>query len=108
MFGILMPFCASFIIITLLVFQRRARRQGLILNEQLTTYTFCSRIDLGGILLLSGGFALVLIPITLAATASNRWSTPWVIALIVLGGLVLVSLVPYEKYVSRHPVVELA
>ncbi|OJJ07564.1 hypothetical protein ASPVEDRAFT_370275 [Aspergillus versicolor CBS 583.65] len=105
MFGILMPFCASFIIITLLVFQRRARRQGLILNEQLTLYTFCSRIDLGGILLLSGGFALVLIPITLAATASSRWATPWVDALIVLGALVLVSLVPYEKYVSRHPVV---
>ncbi|KAL2823831.1 major facilitator superfamily domain-containing protein [Aspergillus cavernicola] len=105
MFAILMPFCASFIIITLLVFQRRAKCAGLILTEQLTIYSFCSRIDLGGILLLSGGFALILIPITLAATATDRWSTPWVDALIVLGGLVLISLVPYEKYISRHPVV---
>ncbi|KAL2867642.1 putative siderochrome-iron transporter [Aspergillus lucknowensis] len=105
MFAILMPFCASFIIITLLVFQRRAKRSGLILNEQLTVYSFCSGIDLGGVLLLSGGFALVLIPITLAATATDRWSTPWVDALIVLGGLVLISLAPYEKYVSRYPVV---
>ncbi|KAL3458284.1 putative transporter [Aspergillus heterothallicus] len=105
MFAILMPFCASFIIITLLVFQRRARRAGLILNEQLTVYNFCSRIDLGGILLLSGGFSMVLIPITLAATATDRWTTPWVDALIVLGGLVLISLVPYEKYISRNPVV---
>ncbi|KAL3448125.1 major facilitator superfamily domain-containing protein [Aspergillus insuetus] len=105
MFAILMPFCASFIIITLLVFQRRAKRAGLILNEQLTIYNFCSRIDLGGILLLSGGFSMVLIPITLAATATDRWTTPWVDALIVLGGLVLISLVPYEKYISRHPVV---
>ncbi|KAL4784991.1 major facilitator superfamily domain-containing protein [Aspergillus varians] len=105
MFAILMPFCASFIIITLLVFQWRARRAGLILNEHLTIYSFCSRIDLGGTLILSGGFALVLIPITLAATATDRWSTPWVDALIVLGVLVLVCLVPYEKYISRHPVV---
>ncbi|KAL3469937.1 major facilitator superfamily domain-containing protein [Aspergillus californicus] len=105
MFAILMPFCASFIIITLLVFQRRAKRVGLILTEQLTIYSFCSRIDLGGMLLLSCGFSLLLIPITLAATATDRWTTPWVDALIVLGGLVLVALVPYEKYVSRHPVV---
>ncbi|KAI9368329.1 major facilitator superfamily domain-containing protein [Aspergillus egyptiacus] len=105
MFAILMPFCASFIIITLLVFQHRAKNAGLILTEQLTIYSFCSRIDLGGILLLSGGFALVLIPITLAATATDRWSTPWVDALIVLGGLVLVALVPYEKHISHRPVV---
>ncbi|KAL5342132.1 major facilitator superfamily domain-containing protein [Aspergillus crustosus] len=105
MFAILMPFCASFIIITLIVFQRRGKRSGLILNEQLTVYSFCSRIDLGGILLLSGGFAMVLIPITLAATSADRWSTPWVVALIILGGLVLISLVPYEKYFARHPVV---
>ncbi|KKK25239.1 siderochrome-iron transporter [Aspergillus rambellii] len=78
---------------------------GLILNEQLAIYSFCSRIDLGGILILSGGFALILIPITLAATTTSRWSTPWVDALIVLGGLVLLSLFVYEKYISRHPVV---
>ncbi|KAE8155296.1 major facilitator superfamily domain-containing protein [Aspergillus avenaceus] len=105
MFAILMPFCASFIIVTLLVFERRAKRSGLILTERLNVYTFCSKIDLGGILLLSGGFALVLIPITLAATASDCWGTPWVVALIVLGGVSLVCLYPYEKYIACHPVV---
>ncbi|KAL4885728.1 major facilitator superfamily domain-containing protein [Aspergillus karnatakaensis] len=105
MFAILMPFCASFIIVTLIVFQRRGKRSGLILRENLTIYNFCSRIDFGGILLLSSGFAMVLIPITLAATSADKWNTPWVIALIVLGALVLISLVPYEKYVASHPVV---
>ncbi|KAL4804713.1 major facilitator superfamily domain-containing protein [Aspergillus unguis] len=105
MFAILMPFCASFIIITLIVFQYRAKRANLIVKEKLTVSTFCSRIDLGGVLLLSSGFTLVLIPITLAATATDRWSTPWVDALIILGGLVLITLVPYEKYVSTHPIV---
>lgn len=105
MFAILMPFCASFIIITLLVFQQRAKRSGLILTERLNIYDFCSRIDLGGIILLSGGFTLVLIPITLAATTTSRWQTPWVDVLIAIGGVVLICLYPYEKYFARHPVV---
>lgn len=105
MFAILMPFCASFIIVTLLVFERRAKRSGLILTERLNLFTFCSRIDLGGITLLSGGFALVLIPITLAATTSDCWKTPWVVVLIVLGAIALACLYPYEKYFARHPVV---
>lgn len=105
MFAILMPFCASFIIITLLVFQHRAKRSGLILTERLNIYDFCSRIDLGGITLLSGGFTLVLIPITLAATTTSRWQTPWVDVLIAIGAVVLICLYPYEKYIARHPVV---
>ncbi|KAF9884742.1 hypothetical protein FE257_001304 [Aspergillus nanangensis] len=105
MFAILMPFCASFIIVTLLVYQRRARLSGLILTEPLNLRAFCSRIDLGGISLLSGGFALLLIPITVAATTASRWHTVWVPVVIALGVVVLLALYPYEKYLARHPVV---
>ncbi|XRM46816.1 hypothetical protein ABZX51_009840 [Aspergillus tubingensis] len=105
MFAILMPFGAIFIITTLLVFQQRAKRSGLVLNEQLNLYGFFSRIDLGGLFILSAGFALVLIPITLAATSAGRWKTPWVDALIAVGVVILACLYPYEKYVARHPVV---
>lgn len=105
MFAILMPFCASLIITTLAVFQSRAKQSGLILKQRLTPYDFCSRIDLGGTLLLSGGFALLLIPITIASTTTSRWKTPWVDALIALGILSLVALYPYERYIAKHPVV---
>lgn len=105
MFAILMPFGACFIITTLLVFQQRAKRSGLVLNEQLNLYGFFSRIDLGGLFILSAGFALVLIPITLAATSAGRWKTPWVDALIAVGVVILACLYPYEKYIARHPVV---
>lgn len=104
MFAILMPFCASLIIITLAVFQYRAKQSGIILKERLTLYQFCSRIDLGGTLLLSGGFAL-LIPITIASTTTSRWKTPWVDALIALGVVALLALYPYERYIAKHPVV---
>lgn len=105
MFAILMPFCASFIIITLLFFQHRAKKAGIILTQRLTLYDFCSHIDLGGVILLSGGFAMLLLPITLAATTTSRWKTPWVEAVIVLGAVALACLYPYEKYVAKHPVV---
>ncbi|OJJ94792.1 hypothetical protein ASPACDRAFT_55597 [Aspergillus aculeatus ATCC 16872] len=105
MFAILMPFGASFIITTLLIFQWRAKKAGLVLTEPLSIYEFCSRIDLGGLILLSGGFSLILIPITLAATIADRWKTPWVDALIAVGAIILACLYPYEKYVARHPVV---
>ncbi|OJJ50379.1 hypothetical protein ASPZODRAFT_1158477 [Penicilliopsis zonata CBS 506.65] len=105
MFAILMPVCAATIITTLLVFQRRAKRAGLVLVERITIYEFCSRIDLGGTILLSGGFAMILLPITLAATTTSKWQTPWVDVLVALGVVALICLYPYEKWVAKHPVV---
>lgn len=105
MFAILMPFTASFIIITLLVFQRRARKSGIVYAEKLGVYNFFSRIDLGGVFLLGGGFAMLLIPITLAATTTSRWKTPWIDALMALGAVALIALYPYERYIAKHPVV---
>lgn len=106
MFGMLMPISASLLIIMLLLFERRARKTGLILTEGCPSLCeFCSRIDLGGVGLLSGGFAMLLIPITMAATTSHQWKTPWIDALIATGALALALFYPYEKYCARHPVV---
>ncbi|GES58260.1 siderochrome-iron transporter [Aspergillus terreus] len=104
MFAILMPVGAAPIVTTLLVFQRRAHAAGLILTERLSPRAFASRIDLGGIALLCAGFALLLIPITVAAITPARWRTPWVDLLIALGAATLLALYPYEKYAARHPV----
>ncbi|EIN11465.1 MFS general substrate transporter [Punctularia strigosozonata HHB-11173 SS5] len=105
MFAIIMPFASSFIIITLLYLQRKARKSGLVLTTRLTVYDFCSLIDLGGLFLLCSGAAMFLLPLTLAAQTPSAWRTPWVGTVIALGVLSLAALVPYEKYVARHPVV---
>lgn len=116
MLAILMPFCASLIVTTLLYYQGRgaARSMGLAPprrpRPRTTTptpyYAFCSQVDLGGVVLFSGGLALLLLPLTLAATSPARWRTPYLDALIALGGLMLLLLLPvYEKHVARCPVV---
>lgn len=105
MLAILMPFCASFIITTLIYYQGRAKKEGLAPRAKIGLVEFCSQIDLGGIVLFSGGLALILVPLTLAALAPSQWSTPYLIALIVLGGVLLIALPFYEKFMARHPII---
>ncbi|KAH8198073.1 hypothetical protein TruAng_007745 [Truncatella angustata] len=105
MFAILMPFCASFIITTLVYYQSRAKKQCLAPRTKLGLREFFSQIDLGGIIMFSGGLALILVPLTLAATTPSRWQTPYLIALIVLGMVLLVALPFYEKLFARHPII---
>ncbi|OAA64579.1 Major facilitator superfamily domain, general substrate transporter [Niveomyces insectorum RCEF 264] len=102
MLAIIMPFCASFIITTLLYYEGRARSMGLVPRPARTTvYAFCSQIDLGGVCLFSGRLALLLLPMTLAATSPATWRTPYVDVHIALGALLLLLLPAYEAYWAR-------
>ncbi|KAJ5280917.1 siderochrome-iron transporter [Penicillium angulare] len=103
MFAILMPFGASFIITTLLYYQMQAKRKGLAVRQRTTVYDFCSQIDLGGVVLFSGGFALILVPLTLAATTTSKWRTPYLDALIAVGAVMLIVFPFYERLVSKYP-----
>lgn len=104
MLGFIMPPCASLIIGTLFYYQRKAKKFGVIQTRKVGLYEFMSLIDFGGLCLLCAGFAMFFLPIDLAATVPSNWKTPWIIALIVIGSIFLIMLVPYEKYVARHPV----
>lgn len=105
MFAILMPFGASFIIGTLIYYQHKAKKMRLIPLKKITIRNFCSDFDLGGVTLFVVGFALLLLPITLAGSLPDGWSTPWVIALMVVGLLVLLVFPVYEGLVAVNPVV---
>ncbi|ROW04784.1 hypothetical protein VMCG_04894 [Cytospora schulzeri] len=105
MLAILMPFCASFIIITLLYYQGRAKKMGLTPRTKMTLYDFCSHIDLGGMILFTAGLVLFLLPMALSGLTPSEWSTPWVIVLIVLGGVLLIALPFYEHYMAKFPLI---
>ena len=103
MFAILMPLGAGTIIGTLIYYQHMAKKSRLILLRKTTIWTFCSDIDLGGIALFVAGFALLLLPITIAGSLQDGWSTPWIPALIVVGFLLSMTLLVYEKFVAANP-----
>ncbi|KAI3397103.1 hypothetical protein diail_11246 [Diaporthe ilicicola] len=104
MLAILMPFCASFIITTLIYYQGRAKKMGLAPKTKLTMYDFCSQIDLGGSFLFTAGLVLLLLPMALSGLTPSRWGTPWVIALIIIGGVLLIALPFYEHHMARYPI----
>jgi hypothetical protein len=99
-----MPIVASGIIGSLLYYQRKAKKQQLYVSAKLTVREFCSQLDLGGSFLLAAGFAMFLIPFSLAGTTPSNWKTSWVIALIVIGFVTLIGMLCYEGYVAQHPI----
>ncbi|KAI0541770.1 major facilitator superfamily domain-containing protein [Xylaria digitata] len=105
MFAILMPFGASVIIGTLIHYQHKAKKAGLIAPKNTTIHSFFSDIDLGGVTLFVTGFALFLLPITIAGSLQDGWGTPWIISLIIIGFVILLALPVYEKFVAENPMV---
>lgn len=66
-------------------------------------------LDIGGMILLSAAFALILIPLTIASKASNGWASPDIIVMIVLGVVCLFSFPVWEsmKQLAPHPLIPL-
>lgn len=53
--------------------------------------------DLAGIILVSGGLALFLLPFSLYSYQTNGWKSPMIICMIIFGGLLLIAFALYEK-----------
>ncbi|KAE8366719.1 putative transporter [Aspergillus caelatus] len=104
MFAILMPVCGASLVIPMLVIRLRAKRAGRSIRVKMTLYQFCSQIDLGGVLLIMTGFAMLLLPLSVAAETPAHWTTPWVSAVLILGLITLCCVYPYEKRVAKSPV----
>ncbi|CAK7233113.1 hypothetical protein SEUCBS140593_008493 [Sporothrix eucalyptigena] len=74
-------------------------------KRKVTAYSIASNIDLGGLLIMIISLAFILIPLSLASLQTQGYRTPWVIALIVIGGIgLLVGFPLYEHFVATHPI----
>lgn len=54
-----------------------------------------------GLILIIGAFSLLLLPVSLANYQPRRWASGTVIAMIVVGGICLITFPIYEKFWSR-------
>jgi hypothetical protein len=82
----------------------KAKKQGLLpvrdskrtTLESIRYYTI--EFDVLGLLLLSAGLALFLLPFSLYSYQGKGWKAPMIICMIIFGGLLLISFVIYERY----------
>jgi MFS family permease len=98
-FGVSIP-----VPIVLLIQEHRAKRAGLIekvnsgrtILESIKFYAI--QLDLLGILLITAGFVLFLLPFNISAYAPNGWKTPYIIAMIIVGLVCGGLFYVWEKY----------
>ncbi|CAJ0552205.1 Ff.00g061840.m01.CDS01 [Fusarium sp. VM40] len=113
MWCIIYPVCALPLIISLLVVGRRAKKQGHLVGyrssfQQLGLKSFTVELfwllDIIGVILLIAVFALLLVPLTIAGGFESKWSSPQVIAPLVVGFVCIPVFVVWELR-APHPLV---
>ncbi|KAJ2987425.1 hypothetical protein NUW58_g4516 [Xylaria curta] len=103
-FAILLVAFAIPVCILLLWSQRKALSQGLIVKQRSSRTPWQSfkhyfvEFDVVGMLLISFGFVLLLLPFSLVRYAPNSWRTGYIIAMFIVGGVLLTAFVIWEKY----------
>jgi hypothetical protein len=54
-----------------------------------------------GLLLISAGFALVLLPFSLSSYQAKKWHSGLVISFFVVGGICLIAFILYERFLAK-------
>ncbi|GKT50120.1 MFS siderochrome iron transporter 1 [Colletotrichum spaethianum] len=105
-FTIIIPAIVAPLIIIFTVQMNRAIKQGHYVKKQ-EKRTFWNsmkywaiELDVAGMLLVVAGFSLLLLPFSLAGYQAHQWREPRIIAMIVLGGLLLIAFPFYEKHIA--------
>lgn len=102
------PVGVAALMIIMFVFQRRAKKlESHLVLEKSHSPTFlevCSALDLGGLLIAVISLGFILVPLALAALQPQGYRTPWVIALLILGPIGVLFVLPwYESRVAANP-----
>lgn len=117
MWALILPFCAAPLIITMIVLQRRAKKNGYSAKEispgrsehseiQRLIRIVWTDFDLLGALLLVVGLGLALIPLTLTGSKnSDRWQQGSNIATLIVGILVIVAFFVWDVKFAACPFV---
>lgn len=104
MFSILIPVVSLPLVGLLLHNYFKAKKQGLIPERNTNRSVwqsiiyYCREFDAVGLLLISVGTALFLLPFNLYAIQGKGWNSPLIICMLVFGILLLVLFVAWEKW----------
>ena len=108
MFCIIIPVVWAPIAGTLLYLEMKAKRNGLVPKHPYLRHGFLYAlkeflldIDIGGMILVLAGFIFLLTALNQGGT--DGWSTPWIIALLVVGGFCIIALPFFECFISPRP-----
>ncbi|KAF2258812.1 transferase family protein [Lojkania enalia] len=104
MFSILVPFATLPLFGLLTNNYLKAKRMGLVpvrtssRNFMQSFIHYCREFDAVGLLLLSAGVALFLLPFNLYAFQGRGWGSPLVISMLVVGIVLMLAFVVWEKF----------
>lgn len=113
MYAIIVPICAIPLLISLGYHQRKASKAGMIANRDQNSSllrnpaALLTQLDLFGLLLFTAGLTLVLLPMTLAARFPDKWSSPHIITMLVVGVVCLVAFPVWEVKFAKSPILSL-
>ena len=110
LWAIVLPVAFLPLALALLLNLRKASKQGVLSASPFSSVSIVSglkhlwyELDVMGLLLLSAAIALILIPLTLAATASGGWHNGSIIAMVVVGCACLVIFPLWESSTKLAP-----
>ncbi|PTB36142.1 hypothetical protein M441DRAFT_62150 [Trichoderma asperellum CBS 433.97] len=107
MFAIAVPVMCSPLFGLLVLNSYKARRQDLIApQKQMRTllqsvHYYFHEFDAFGLLLLTSGLAIILLPFNLYALQADGWQSPLIICLLVSGVALIVSFILWERFYAR-------
>ncbi|RBR20921.1 uncharacterized protein FIESC28_05073 [Fusarium coffeatum] len=108
-FSIVLPVVAAPLYALLRYNLRKAKKQGLLAREP-SGRSLLENIkwglvefDAAGAFLFAAGLVIFLLPFSIASMAPQGWSTPYIIAMIVLGVVLLCVFGAYERFVAPKP-----
>ncbi|KAJ2891723.1 siderophore iron transporter mirB [Zalerion maritima] len=106
-FAIVIPVAVCPLILLFLWNLRKARKANLLPEKPKSADSALTRVknyiiavDLIGIIILAGGMALFLLPFSLYSYQSKSWNSPMIISMIIVGGVLLIGFVLWEKFLA--------
>ncbi|CAG7559775.1 unnamed protein product [Fusarium equiseti] len=108
-FSIVLPVVAAPLYALLRYNLQKAKKQGLLARESSGRSLMESikwglvEFDAAGAFLFAAGLVIFLLPFSIASMAPQGWNTPYIIAMIVLGVVLLGIFAAYERFVAPKP-----